>query len=234
MSELSSTVLIVDDDPVTCELFSILLERSSIKVVTAATPAQAHDLVLSHTPDLILLDLNLGDVDGLELTRELRERFGAVLPLLVVSASSEVEVQQRARAAGATGFIPKPVDPRTFATQVKSYLPEKTNRFDIELDRRERRLNELRAQFVATALASLEQLTKRKDDELFQDTLLADAAHKWVGASSIEGMPDVENIAREVEMLARAKRTDQAPYLRQQLQWLQAQFRESSQRLTTA
>ncbi len=198
-------------------------------MVAAATPAEARDRLAAARPEMILLDLNLGNADGLALARELRQRFGSAFPLLVVSASSDQEKRQRALAAGATGFIAKPVDPRTFASKVKGYLPVHTSA-EAELDPRERRLRELRAQFIETALLTIGQLAGRSDEELLSDTLLADAAHKWVGASSIEGMPDIEEVAREVETLARARRIDQSAHIRRRLEWLKTQFQASSER----
>jgi CheY-like chemotaxis protein len=234
MTQRRSMILLVDDDPVTQELFSILLEPNGMNVVAAATPAEARDRLASARPELVLLDLNLGNTDGLVLTRELRDQLGSSFPLLIVSASSDLEKRQRALAAGATDFIPKPVDPRTFASQVKKHLRANTAAADAELDPRERRLRELRAQFIETALLTIGQIAGRSDEDLLADSLLADAAHKWVGASSIEGMPDIEEVAREVETLARARRTDQAAHIRRRLEWLKTQFQASSERTVGA
>jgi DNA-binding response OmpR family regulator len=223
MIESERAVLLIDDDPVTQELFSILLQPNGFHVDCASNPEEARRFLAAVQADLILLDLNLGGADGLALTRELRERLGPSTPLVVVSASSDAGMRHRALQSGATGFIAKPVNPRTFASELKT-LMEGAIQAAREEELPERRLRELREQFLETAIKVIAELNQRSDQELLSDNLLADAAHKWVGASSIEGMPDVEDTARELETLARAKRTDQCVHIRRRLRWIEGQF----------
>lgn len=221
---MNQTVLVIDDDPAIQQLFTILLKTDGLDVRAVASAEEAKRSVDVERPAAILLDLNLGGSDGLPIARELSQ---SQTPVVVVSASSDEETRERARAAGAAGFIAKPVNPRTFANEVKQHLGANGRPRAEAVDPRELRLRQLREQFLETALASIAQLSARSDEVLFSDSLLADAAHRWVGASSIEGMPDIEAAAREIETLARAKRIDRGAYIRERLSWLGAQFEAS-------
>jgi DNA-binding response OmpR family regulator len=223
MTEPRPGILVVDDDSSMQELFAIVLGRGGFDVLAANTLEDARAFLKGVLPDLILLDLNLDGVDGLAAAQELSEALPAV-PVVVVSGSSDPHTRSLALSAGARGFIAKPINPRNFAGEVKRYLEAESHADIDDSDPREQRLRQLREQFLDMALTSIEQLSVRGDEALFADTLLADTAHKWVGASSIEGLPDVEATAREIEVLARARRIDRADHIRDRLRWLEEQF----------
>jgi two-component system, NarL family, nitrate/nitrite response regulator NarL len=106
---VASSVLIVDD----CRSFAgaarLLLERQGVRVVgEACTSADAVELVASLQPDVVLVDLMLGDESGLDLARLLARRGSGDAPaVILISACSRVDVEELMAASPASGFLPK-------------------------------------------------------------------------------------------------------------------------------
>jgi len=121
MSERS--ILIVDDNPSNLKLFTFLLALPGYVVTTAANAEQAMDVLGRLVPNLIIMDLQLPDVDGLTLTRQLKAdpRMQGV-PIVAVTASAMKGDEEKARAAGVDGYMSKPVEKRAFRAMVASYL----------------------------------------------------------------------------------------------------------------
>jgi CheY-like chemotaxis protein len=121
MSERS--ILIVDDNPSNLKLFTFLLALPGYAVTTASNAEQALHVLERLVPNLIIMDLQLPDVDGLTLTRQLKAdpRMQGV-PIVAVTASAMKGDEEKARAAGVDGYMSKPVDKRAFRAMVASYL----------------------------------------------------------------------------------------------------------------
>jgi CheY-like chemotaxis protein len=102
-------ILIVDDEPLTVEMLATFLRIIGHEAYEALNAHQTWDQLAIHTPDAILLDIMLPDANGLDLCREIRERPDfATLPILVISAAAPPRTAE-ATAAGATGYLAKPV-----------------------------------------------------------------------------------------------------------------------------
>lgn len=101
-------VLIVDDHPIVCDGLTELLNRQADLVAcgTAHTVAEAQNALAQERPDLVLLDLRLGQADGLETIKSLRKQF-AGLRILVMSQLEETVYAERALRAGALGYLMK-------------------------------------------------------------------------------------------------------------------------------
>jgi len=101
-------VLIVDDHPVVRRGLSQLITQSPELYVCgeAGTAKQALELMRSATPDIVVLDISLGDTNGISLIRDIKARFGP-LPVLVLSMHDEALYAERALRAGAKGYIMK-------------------------------------------------------------------------------------------------------------------------------
>jgi CheY-like chemotaxis protein len=117
------SILIVDDNPSNLKLFTFLLALPGYVVTTAASAEQALDVLGRLVPNLIIMDLQLPDVDGLTLTRQLKAdpRMQGV-PIVAVTASAMKGDEEKARAAGVDGYMSKPVEKRAFRAMVASYL----------------------------------------------------------------------------------------------------------------
>lgn len=103
-------VLIVDDDPTMLALLSSMLTPWGVDIVTLHDPQHFWNVLLATSPNVVLLDLEMPQINGLELCRVVRQdhQWGD-LPILVVTAHTDAESLQRAFAAGADDFITKPV-----------------------------------------------------------------------------------------------------------------------------
>jgi CheY-like chemotaxis protein len=110
------TVLVVDDSPYMLRLLSGLLGALGVgEIVTAADGEEAWSKFLKHRPDVVLTDAAMKPTDGFALTRKLRtidSRELGTVPIIMVSAHSELSAVERARDAGITDFICKPVSAR--------------------------------------------------------------------------------------------------------------------------
>ncbi|MBD2533561.1 response regulator [Nostoc flagelliforme FACHB-838] len=116
-------VLIVDDDPVILAGLSALLTPWGLEVTTLSQPEQFWEVLIATSPDLVVLDLEMPIVNGLELCQVVRQdaQWGD-LPILVVTAHTDAESLQQAFAAGADDFISKPVLGPELVTRVLSRI----------------------------------------------------------------------------------------------------------------
>lgn len=116
-------VLIVDDDPDILGLVRYNLKHAGFEVVSAATGRSALEEVQKHPPDLIILDVMLPDVDGMEVCRNLRQhRDTRNIPILMLTARSEEIDRVVGFELGADDYVPKPFSPRELVLRVKSIL----------------------------------------------------------------------------------------------------------------
>lgn len=120
---MSLQVLIVDDNATNLKLASEVLEMEGHSVLRAGDANEALAILCNSRPDLILMDIALPGMDGLELTRQLKARPDlAGVPIVALSAFAMKGDEERALSAGCDGYITKPINTRTFHAQVKAYL----------------------------------------------------------------------------------------------------------------
>jgi CheY-like chemotaxis protein len=119
-------ILVIDDNPTNLKLASEVLEMAGHVVMTAVDAEDALRLLRDARPDLILMDIALPGMDGLTLTRQLKaDPTLKTIPIVALSASAMKGDEQKALDAGCDGFIVKPIDTRTFATQLEPYLRQR-------------------------------------------------------------------------------------------------------------
>ena len=117
------SILIVDDVPTNLELMRMLLSRLGHQVYTARTGEEALEIAKEIRPRLVLADIVLPGMDGLEMTRLLKsapETQNTVV--LAVTALAMKGDEQKALAAGCDGYITKPIDVRMFSALIQKYL----------------------------------------------------------------------------------------------------------------
>ena len=117
---MSPTVLVVEDESKLRDLLRSFLEREHLTVLTAASGADALALASHTEPDLVVLDLGLPDVSGLELVRELRR--GSDVLVLILPAMSSEEDRIRGLELGADDYVTKPFSPRELILRVLAML----------------------------------------------------------------------------------------------------------------
>ena len=114
-------VLIVDDDPDIQRLVSYNLSQAGFQVSTAATGLTGLQAVQNHQPDLIILDLMLPDLDGLEVCRTLRQREDSrLIPIIMLTARTEEIDRVVGFELGADDYVMKPFSARELVLRVKS------------------------------------------------------------------------------------------------------------------
>jgi CheY-like chemotaxis protein len=119
--------LIVDDHQVNQELLSFVLEEEGFEVRTVPCAEEALTLANQFQPDVLILDVQLPGMSGLDLTRQLRKQPAHQQVCIVIVTSYAMECdRERAFEAGCDGYITKPIDTRTFAAEVLGFRKERT------------------------------------------------------------------------------------------------------------
>ena len=118
---MGSTVLIVEDDPSTAKLVALYLNRDGHKVMTAANGVDGLRLAREARPDLLVLDLMLPKLDGIEITRALRDD-GSDVPIIMLTARVEEEDRLTGLDLGADDYVTKPFSPKELAARVRAVL----------------------------------------------------------------------------------------------------------------
>ncbi len=113
-------VLVVDDEPQIVRALKVVLREAGFQAVPAETASEALDLAAVRPPEAAIIDLVLPDLDGVELTRRLRE--WSEMPILVLSAVGEEEQKVRALEAGADDYITKPFGTRELVARLHAAL----------------------------------------------------------------------------------------------------------------
>ena len=113
-------VLVVDDDAKTVELVKLYLDRDGYRVLTAYDGVEALRLAREGRPDLIVLDLMLPGIDGLEICRTLRDESD--VPIIMLTARTTDEDKLTGLGLGADDYMTKPFSPRELAARVRAVL----------------------------------------------------------------------------------------------------------------
>ena len=125
-------ILIVDDEPLNTDYLEQELEEADYVTVTAANGQEALERVRSDPPDLILLDIMMPVMDGFEALRRLQaDPLTRSIPVIVISAASEVRSVVKGLELGAEDFLPKPFEPKILRARISSSL-EKKRLHDLE------------------------------------------------------------------------------------------------------
>jgi excisionase family DNA binding protein len=117
-------VMIVDDDERVREYVRVNLEMEGYSVREAGSAEEGLDVLEEVSPDLILLDVMMPEVDGWEMLRRVQERHGVgAVPVVMFSGKVNARTGEEAAARGAQGFIGKPFDPQQLIEQAKQLVP---------------------------------------------------------------------------------------------------------------
>jgi DNA-binding response OmpR family regulator len=116
-------LLIVDDEPFTVEMLESFLQINGYETVGAFNGEDGLVLVSVEQPEAVILDLMLPDLEGFEVCQRIRRHpESANLPVLIVSARTDADARERAAAAGANGYLVKPVNFPLLLAELKRLL----------------------------------------------------------------------------------------------------------------
>jgi two-component system cell cycle response regulator DivK len=116
-------ILVVEDNAGSLMLATVALEIEGYAVTGAESAEEARTLISRQRPDLILMDIQLPGMDGLEFTRELKaDPATAAIPVIALTAHSMPLHERAAKAAGCAGFISKPWTPEALSHEVRAFL----------------------------------------------------------------------------------------------------------------
>lgn len=120
---LSKTVMIVEDNELNMKLFNDLLEASGFRTVKTRDGRTALPLAREHRPDLIIMDIQLPEISGLEVTRMLKNDAQlAGIPVVAVTAFAMRGDEQKIRAGGCEAYLSKPISVRAFLDTVRKFI----------------------------------------------------------------------------------------------------------------
>ena len=118
-----ATILIVEDNATNMKLSSFLLESADYSVLMATTAESGVAIAREQHPDLVLMDIQLPGMDGLQATALLKaDEATRDIPVLALTALAMKGDEERIRAAGCDGYIAKPLDYKAFLAEVKATL----------------------------------------------------------------------------------------------------------------
>jgi len=121
---MKRTTLIVDDSLTMRKLVSFTLRSIGLNVIEASDGVEALQIVRTQHVDLIISDVNMPRMDGIEFTRQARIALvGRAVPILILTTESEAEKKNKARTAGASGWIVKPFQQEQLIAIVGKVLP---------------------------------------------------------------------------------------------------------------
>ena len=117
------TILVIDDDELNIKLIKAILQLDEYTVLEAPDAETGLNLAQTHRPDLILIDIQLPDMDGLEATRIMKaNRLIKDIPVIGLSGMATQEMGEKAIDAGCQGYITKPVEVRGFLKKISQYM----------------------------------------------------------------------------------------------------------------
>ena len=120
---MAKRVMIVEDNELNMKLFNDLLEAQGYETIQTSNGLEALELARKHRPDLILMDIQLPEVSGLEVTKWLKEDDElSRIPVIAVTAFAMKGDEERIRQGGCEAYISKPISVMKFIETVKSYL----------------------------------------------------------------------------------------------------------------
>lgn len=122
------TILIVDDEPYMIRLLQHHVERAGYKMVKAVNGREALEKIDSAKPDLIIMDVMMPELNGLEVLSQIRESpETAELPVIIMTANAQRFTKEEAEAAGVSAFLTKPFSPTQLMLQIQNQLDEENS-----------------------------------------------------------------------------------------------------------
>lgn len=122
---MNNTLLIIEDNEQNFYMMRFLLEKNGFKIIGAEDGRKGIEMALNSRPLAILLDIQLPEMNGYAVAAELKKHDELDgVPIIAVTSYAMVGDREQILAAGANGYIEKPIDPATFVSEIIQYLPK--------------------------------------------------------------------------------------------------------------
>lgn len=119
-------ILVIEDNETNIYLVGFILRKNGFEVIEARSGEEGVELAIKEKPNLILMDIQLPGIDGLEATRRIRESEAEEeVPIITLTSYAMTGDRDKSLAAGCTGYIEKPINPDTFMGEIEKYLKDK-------------------------------------------------------------------------------------------------------------
>ena len=116
-------ILVVEDNETNMYITCFILRKNNYEVIEARNGEQGIELAIKEKPDLIIMDIDLPDIDGLEATKRIKESEEAGgIPIVAFTSYAMTGDREKALNAGCTGYLEKPINPETFIADIEKYL----------------------------------------------------------------------------------------------------------------
>jgi CheY-like chemotaxis protein len=116
-------ILVVEDNETNMYLIGFILRNNGHEVIEARSGKEGVELAIKERPDLIIMDIQLPDIDGLEATKRIRNsEADGEIPIVALTSYAMTGDREKALEAGCTGYIEKPINPETFIGEIEKYL----------------------------------------------------------------------------------------------------------------
>jgi two-component system cell cycle response regulator DivK len=218
----NETILVVDDAPVSLKLTDILLRKEGYKVHAISDAEQALNLLTSLHPDMMLVDIQLPGMNGLELTKRIKQdsRTRDIVVVALTACAMKGD-DDRAFKAGCDGYITKPIETLTLASKVREYLQQRTvpqqaeepsaaeelRGFPCGITLSPSELESVRRRFLEEGALECQHLLESLERD-FDAVEYIRITHSWVEASHALDYAALANLAGETEKLLRARKPD--------------------------
>jgi two-component system, cell cycle response regulator DivK len=121
-----SKILIVEDNENNMYLISYILKNKNYEIIQATTGEQGVALAIKEKPDLILMDIQLPGIDGMEATKRIRaSKADGIVPIIALTSYAMTGDREKALESGCTGYIEKPINPDTVLDEIEKYLKDR-------------------------------------------------------------------------------------------------------------
>ena len=177
-------ILMIEDDYELSQLLTEYLNKFNINVIAAEEPYIGLSLLTQHEFDLIILDLTLPGIDGLEVIPKIRQQSD--IPIIVSSARDDITDKVVAMERGADDYMPKPYDPRELVTRIKTILrrvqpqnnpEEPKSLFELNTKARNITFNDKLLELTAAEFDILSILINHKNSAVSREQLLYESNH---------------------------------------------------------
>jgi two-component system, cell cycle response regulator DivK len=213
-------ILVVDDAPVSLKLMRLLLTHEGYQVRTAERAEDALEMLSDYRPDLILADIQLPGMNGLEMTRQVKNNpKTSGIRVVALTACAMKDDREKAMLAGCEDYITKPIDTSTLASKVRELLAHGPAGRGAQngtrlVDGGEARVSgvamkELQDNYLDEGIERVKQLLDSLNGGL-DPVRAAWQLHEWTGSAGLLGYPEISGLTRRAEQVVRVDPPDLA------------------------